>query len=71
MSMPPIKLLKAIISTLPKDQHTAYRRLSTKRKNGSLTPAEHHKLLELSDAIETLHARRVQSLISSLSHTED
>ncbi len=71
MSLPPIRLPKAVISTLPKDQSTAYRLLSTKRKNGSLTSAEHHKLLELSDVIETLHARRVQSLISSLSHTED
>jgi hypothetical protein len=57
--------------TLSLDQRVAYCRLFAKRKSGSLTPAEHHKLLEISDAIEALHARRVQCLISSMSHTAD
>ncbi|MDB6006422.1 MAG: hypothetical protein JWR15_3409 [Prosthecobacter sp.] len=57
------RLLEAINATLPTDQRTTYRRLSTKRKNGSLTPAEHRELLQLSDLVETLHARRVQSLV--------
>lgn len=60
MSMPPIKL--------PKDQRTAYRRLSTKRKNGSLTPDEHRELLQLSDLVETLHASRMQSLVRLAAH---
>ena len=65
------KLLEAINATLTTDQRTAYRRLSTKRKSGSLTPAEHHELLRLSDLVETLHARRMQSLVrlSSLRKT--
>ncbi len=57
------KLLETINATLPTDQRMIYRRLSTKRKNGSLTPAEHRELLRLSDLVETLHARRMQSLV--------
>jgi len=57
------KLLEAINATLPMDQRTVYRRLSTKRKHGSLTPAEHRELLRLSDLVETLHAQRMQSLV--------
>jgi hypothetical protein len=48
---------------LPVDERTAYRRLSTRRKNGTLTPAEHRELLRLSDAVETLNARRMQSVV--------
>ena len=57
------KLLEAINTTLPTDQRTAYRRLSTKCKNGSLTRAEHRELLRLSDLVETLHARRLKRLV--------
>lgn len=57
------KLLETINTTLPADQRMAYRRLSAKRKNGSLTPSEHRELLRLSDLVETLHAQRMQSLI--------
>lgn len=57
------KLLEAINETLPADQRTAYRRLSTKRKNESLTVGEHRELLRLSDEVEMLHARRMQSLV--------
>lgn len=57
------KLMETINATLPTDQRMIYRRLSTKRKNGSLTPTEHRELLRLSDLVETLHARRMQSLV--------
>ena len=57
------RLLKAINATLPAEQRENYRRLSAKRKNGTLTPAEHRELVQLSDALETLHARRVQSVV--------
>lgn len=57
------RLLESINETLPADQRTAYRRLSLKRKNESLSPAEHRELLRLSDAVEELHARRMQSLV--------
>ncbi len=57
------RLLEIINETLPADQRTAYRRLSLKRKNESLTPSDHRELLRLSDAVELLHAKRMQSLV--------
>lgn len=56
------RLLEVISTTLPPSQRAAYRRLSAKRKNGTLTSAEHGELLRLSDEVEMLHARRVQSV---------
>jgi hypothetical protein len=60
-------LKTAISKTLSPDQRVAYCRLFAKRKSGSLTPAEHRKLLKLSDAIEMLHASHLQNLVTSLS----
>ncbi|HEY1048876.1 MAG TPA: hypothetical protein VGE39_03945 [Prosthecobacter sp.] len=57
------RLLETINATLPPEQRTVYHRLSAKRKSGGLTPAEHRELIRLSDLVETLHARRLQSLI--------
>lgn len=57
------RLLETINATLPPDQRASYRRLVSKRKNGTLTPAEHRELVQLSDALEILHASRVQSVI--------
>ncbi|MFN0076203.1 MAG: hypothetical protein ACKVY0_06995 [Prosthecobacter sp.] len=57
------RLLETINATLPVDERAAYRRLATRRKNGTLTPAEHRELLRLSDAVETLNARRMQSVV--------
>ncbi|WP_395746341.1 hypothetical protein [Prosthecobacter sp.] len=63
-------LSTAISKTLSPNQRVAYCRLFAKRKSGSLTPAEHRKLLKLSDAIELLHATHLQSLITSLTRPE-
>lgn len=57
------RLLETINATLPLDERTAYRSLSTRRQNGTLTPAEHRELLRLTDAVETLNARRMQSVV--------
>ncbi len=57
------RLLKVINATLPAAERLNYRKLTTKRKNGTLTPVEHRELLRLSDEVETLHARRVQSVV--------
>jgi hypothetical protein len=58
-----------IINTLSPNQRVAYCRLFAKRKSGSLTPAEHRKLLKLSDVIEMLYASHLKGLITSLSST--
>ena len=57
------RLLKVINTTLPAAERAEYRKLTTKRKNGMLTPAEHRELLRLSNEVEALHARRVQSVV--------
>lgn len=57
------RLLETINTTLPPDQRNKYRHLSSRRKSGTLTPAEHRELISLSDALEALHARRVQSIV--------
>lgn len=57
------RLLETINATLSADQRIKYRRLAGRRKNGTLTPAEHRELIALSDALELLHAGRVQSLV--------
>ena len=55
--------LEVINATLPVAQRAAYRQLSTKRKSGSLSAVELRELSRLSDEVEKLHARRVQSLV--------
>lgn len=57
------RLLETINATLAPEQRTAYRRLSAKRKGGDLTPAEQRELIRLSDLVESLHARRLQSVV--------
>lgn len=57
------RLLETINATLPSEQRATYRRLSTKRKSGDLTPVEHRELIRLSDLVEGFHARRLQSLV--------
>lgn len=56
-------LLEVINTTLPVDQRTVYRRLMTKRKNGTLSTIELRELSKLTDQVESLHAKRVQSLV--------
>lgn len=57
------KMLQAINATLSPEDRANYRKLTTKRKKATLTPAEHRELIRLSDAVEMLHAHRVQGVI--------
>ena len=56
------KLIMGINETLSAKDRAAYRRLSVKRKNEDLSPAEQRELIRLSDVIEVLHARRMTCL---------
>ncbi|MBE2286039.1 MAG: hypothetical protein IAE77_21470 [Prosthecobacter sp.] len=57
------RLLEVINATLPAGERAEYRKLVNRRRNGTLTPADQRRLQHLSDQVETLHARRVQSVV--------
>lgn len=56
-------LIQTINSTLPAAERVMYRKLCARRKNGTLSPAGQRELMRLTDEVETLHARRMQSLV--------
>jgi hypothetical protein len=57
-------LLEAINRTPSAATRAAYRRLETKRRAESLTPAERRELIRLSDELELLNAERARSLVA-------
>lgn len=57
-------LLRAINQGLPAEVHDRYDALIARRRESTLTPAEHEELLRLSDQIEELDATRAEHLAS-------
>jgi hypothetical protein len=56
-------LLNRINQGLPPEQHTRYQELIAKRQAQTLTPEEHHELLQLTDQTELLEADRAAALV--------
>jgi hypothetical protein len=57
-------LLMNINGSLPPHARARYRRLSAKRRRGTLTRQEHRELLQLSDETERINALRAKSLVA-------
>lgn len=55
-------LLRGINRTLPETKRAAYVALSAKRREETLTAAEHRELLRLSDELESLNVERLHCL---------
>ena len=55
-------LLQKINQGLPKELQETYNKLLEKRQGEELTPEEHKELLNLSDRVEKLEAKRVEYL---------
>ncbi len=56
------RLLEQINSGLPEESWRRYHELTDKRRAESLTSSEHSELISLSDRVEALNARRMESL---------
>ena len=56
------RLLEQINSGLPEEFWRRYHELTDKRRAETLTSSEHSELISLSDRVEALNARRIESL---------